>query len=422
MNSEERKELRKKAERVRNGKYRSRAHSKAEKRKQRKAWKKRKAKEGIESKEKAVIADVQEIPEAEPPAKKKCKEHTLNRPSSRGTYLVSLSKLKYQYKNPTEERKKPAEKMQQKLVDSAGAVGESASAGGNQTANRHVEKNVPASKIQGKRKDVGGTSASSKRIDRAVHNEIDRSLLKVDKTTKIGSGTFGNCYLAVYRNDFTVVVKEITSGMTNSPQQAREEVLREAAAITGIGDHWGIPHLFGVCTRQAPYCLVLQYHALHSQSVTLFKAASGGVLKDAVKCADILKQTCKVLMHIHARGYLHNDLKANNVVIDGAKNNPVIIDFGKSCQIVKAKLRKPRLDIDKAMRKYPHIAPEIHRGAKQSTSSDVFSFGVLIVRLFKEAKSEIPQVLKEIAQRCQSSNPRKRPSLAELFETLSKLS
>lgn len=85
------------------------------------------------------------------------------------------------------------------------------------------------------------------------------------------------------------------------------------------------------------------------------------------------------------------------MVIDGAKNNPVIIDFGKSCQIVKAKLRKPRLDIDKAMRKYPHIAPEIHRGAKQSTSSDVFSFGVLIVRLFKEAKSEIPQVLKEIA-------------------------
>lgn len=422
MNSEERKELRKKAERVRDGKYRSRAHSKAEKRKQRKAWKKQKAKEGGENKEKILIADVQEIPEAEPPAKKKRKEQTLNRPSSRGTYLVRLSKLKYQHKNQTEERNKPAEKMQQKMVDSAGAVGESASAGRNHAANRHVEKNLPASKLQSKRKDVGGTSASSKRIDRAVHNEIDTSLLKVDKTKKIGSGTFGNCYLAVYRNDFTVVVKEIKSGMTNSPQQAREEVLREAAAITGIGDHWGIPHLFGVCTRQVRYYLVLPYHALHSQSVTLFKAASGGVLKDAVKCADILKQTCEVLMHIHARGYLHNDLKANNVVIDEAKNNRVIIDLGKSCQIVKAKLRKPRLDIDKVIRKYPHIAPEIHRGAKQSTSSDVFSFGVLIARFFEEAKSEILQVLKEIAQRCQSSNPRKRPRLAELLETLSKLS
>ena len=54
-------------------------------------------------------------------------------------------------------------------------------------------------------------------------------------------------------------------------------------------------------------------------------------------------------MHIHAQGFLHNNLKANNVVIDGAKNNPVIIDFGKSRQIVKAKLRKLRLSSDKAI-------------------------------------------------------------------------
>ena len=161
---------------------------------------------------------------------------------------------------------------------------------------------------------------------------------------------FGNCYLAVYRSNFTGVVKEIKSGMTKSPQQAREEVLHKAVSITGTGDHLGIQHLFGMCTRQAPYCLVLQYHALHSQSVTLFKAASGGVLKDAVKCFDILKQTCQILMDIHARGYLHNDLKGNNVVYDGAKN-PVIIDLGKSCQIVKAELCKPRLAIDKAIKK-----------------------------------------------------------------------
>ena len=144
-------------------------------------------------------------------------------------------------------------------------------------------------------------------------------------------------------------MKEIKSKMRNSPQQAREEVLREAAAITAIGDHWGNPHLFAVCTKQAPYYLVLQYHALHSQSVTLLKAASGGILKDTVKCADILKQTCEALMHIHAQGFLHNNLKANNVVIDRAKNNPVIIDFGKSRQIVKAKLRKLRLSSDKAI-------------------------------------------------------------------------
>ena len=45
-----------------------------------------------------------------------------------------------------------------------------------------------------------------------------------------------------------------------------------------------------------------------------------------------------------------------------------------------------------------------------------------MAHLFKETKAEIPQVLKEIAQKCQSLNPRKRPRLAEILETLSKLS
>ena len=52
--------------------------------------------------------------------KKKRKEQTLNRPFSRGTYLVSLLKLHYQQKNQTEERNKATKKMQQKMLDSAG--------------------------------------------------------------------------------------------------------------------------------------------------------------------------------------------------------------------------------------------------------------------------------------------------------------
>ena len=108
----------------------------------------------------------------------------------------------------------------------------------------------------------------------------------------------------------------------DSSNQTKEEVLREAAAIAGIGDHWRVPHLFCMCTEQAPHYLVLQFHALDSQCVTLLKAASEGVIHDVVKCANILKQTCEVPMHIYERGFLHNDLKTNNVVIDGVENKP----------------------------------------------------------------------------------------------------
>ena len=39
---------------------------------------------------------------------------------------------------------------------------------------------------------------------------------------------------------------------------------------------------------------------------------------------------------------MHNDLKSNNVVIDGSENKPTIINFGKSCKIVKARYVNPR--------------------------------------------------------------------------------
>ena len=133
---------------------------------------------------------------------------------------------------------------------------------------------------------------------------------------------------------------------------------REALAITGIGDHWRIPLLLGVSKDRALFYLVLQFHALRSES-----APEKGI-QDVAMCANILKQTCEILMFIHERGFLHNDLKSNNVVIDGSENKPVIIDFGKSCKIVKARLRKPKVNIDKSMNKFPHIAPEIHRGER----------------------------------------------------------
>ena len=81
------------------------------------------------------------------------------------------------------------------------------------------------------------------------------------------------------------------STVIKSTKKTGEEMWREASAITGIGDHWGIPLLFGVCTDQALFYLVLQFHSLRSESVTLFKAALEKIIQDVAMCANILKQT-----------------------------------------------------------------------------------------------------------------------------------
>ena len=151
---------------------------------------------------------------------------------------------------------------------------------------------MPAAKNSRKEIEVSSRKNSiGKNADALAFKEINRSLLKVDKNQKIGNRTFGNCYIALYRNECRVVAKEMK--IIEPPKKTREEEWREASAVTRIGDHWGIPLLFGVCTDRAPFYLVLQFHALRSEIVTLFKAASEKVIQDVAMCANILKQTWK---------------------------------------------------------------------------------------------------------------------------------
>ena len=46
----------------------------------------------------------------------------------------------------------------------------------------------------------------------------------------------------------------------------------------------------------------------------------------------ILSQSGKILLFLHTKGFLHDDLNRNNVLLDGATHKPVLIDFGKNNQ------------------------------------------------------------------------------------------
>lgn len=279
----------------------------------------------------------------------------------------------------------------------------------------YLSNKIAKRKSRGK-KLVIATAKQSEKNNCHHFKEIERSLLAIDTSEKIGSGTFGNCYQGIYREKFSVVCKKIKTqdSSLKELERAKQEVLHEAAVIADIGDHAGVPHLFGVCTDQAPFYLVLQYHTVENSSVTLLMAASTGIIANDEQCAIIMKETCEALAHLHSRGYLHNDLKGNNVVLDGEKHRPIIIDFGKSVKISKAKLRKPKLNVKKATKRYPHIAPELHRGERQSTASDVYSFGALINRVLEKGKFEM-HALQKIAKACLSTNPGKRPGLDEVL-------
>lgn len=88
--------------------------------------------------------------------------------------------------------------------------------------------------------------------------------------------------------------------------------------------------------------------------------------EDALEAVEIFVQVAAALMHMHERGYVHADIKPNNVIVS---DNGVakIIDLGQSCPIGTV---KPRIQGTP-----DYIAPEqVHRRAI-TPRTDVYNLG-----------------------------------------------
>ena len=86
-------------------------------------------------------------------------------------------------------------------------------------------------------------------------------------------------------------------------------------------------------------------------------------------------------------------MKNDNVVVGNSfdRAEPCIVDFGKTCFQQSAKLyHLSPTDRDIYKKRHPQVAPEVRDGIhKQSTASDIYSFGRILSRVNKE-KLKIP--------------------------------
>ena len=141
-------------------------------------------------------------------------------------------------------------------------------------------------------------------------------MIKKVNDTPIGSGSYGTCYLAHYR-DIKVAVKEMRARSSSlaEHERCRKEVLHEAKVINSLGDHPNIPLLLGICSVKEPYCIVLQHYGTDShKSFTLQKAISRKILSKS-EIVRVFIDICKALQYIHEKGYLHNDIKSLKIPV-----------------------------------------------------------------------------------------------------------
>ena len=196
--------------------------------------------------------------------------------------------------------------------------------------------------------------------------------------SKIGAGARSIVYRARHvRSGRTVAIKCVEKVDEDSlkPLRHMANEYRNWKALAKAADREG-----------QPLPNLVKFHALLNER-SLFRLQARYLVMDYIRgrtlddYADytmhrlihLFTQVCHVLHFMHTYGFVHADLKPNNIIVDG-RGEATVIDLGFSCPVgAKCSSIKGTLD---------YIAPEQTNGGVLTAATDVYNLGAAMYRVF----------------------------------------
>ncbi len=252
--------------------------------------------------------------------------------------------------------------------------------------------------------------------------------------SQLGSGGFAEVYLAhdeqLGRN---VALKMARLDKHRTP--AEIELFIQEARTSAKLQHPGIVSLYDVGSYQGRPYMVLEY--IRGRSLAQLLNEEPIQINKAVK---LMIQIADALSHAHDRGFVHRDIKPQNIMLD-VDDEPHIGDFGLAVKLWE-------IDDDMALAgTTQYMAPEQIRGESHRIDlrTDIWSLGVIFYRmltgkmpftgstrhdifeailyrqpvLLTELNAQTPAELERICMRCLSRQMSDRyPRAAELADDL----
>jgi serine/threonine protein kinase len=149
-----------------------------------------------------------------------------------------------------------------------------------------------------------------------------------------------------------------------------------------------------------------------------------------------IRQVAAALAALHTAGWLHSDVKPQNMIIS-EQGHATLIDLGLARQLDSAECAADRWLAGDA----DYLAPEAFQPQRQLTAAaDIYSLGLVLLRLlqgakskpepidprrtFSDLRSQRPDVSRDVAHllaKMLAQEPLRRPTASELVETLSRL-
>ncbi|KAE8817350.1 Serine/threonine-protein kinase CTR1 [Hordeum vulgare] len=250
---------------------------------------------------------------------------------------------------------------------------------------------------------------------------------------KIGAGSFGTVHRADWHGS-DVAVKIL---MEQDYHLDRfKEFMREVAIMKSLR-HPNIVLFMGAVTEPPNLSIVTEYLSRGSLYKLLHRSGAREVL-DERRRLNMAFDVAKGMNYLHRRSppIVHRDLKSPNLLVD-KKYTVKVCDFGLS------RLKANTYLSSKSLAGTPEwMAPEVLRDEPSNEKSDVYSFAVILWELmtlqqpwcnlnpaqvvaavgFKGRRLEIPKDLNPqvaaLIESCWINEPWRRPSFANIMETL----
>jgi len=195
---------------------------------------------------------------------------------------------------------------------------------------------------------------------------------------KLGSGSFGDIYLAQNVQTREEVAVKLEDARTKYPQ-----LIYEAKILHSIQGTAGIPTLHW-CGQEGDYNVLVMELLGDNLETLLNLCGKKFTLKTVLMLVD---QMLQGIEFIHNRGFLHRDIKPENLLMGLARTCHLLhfVDFGLSKRFRDPKTGKhiPYREGKQLTGTARYCSVYTHKGFEQSRRDDLEALGYVFVYLFK---------------------------------------